>query len=112
MIKKITLLLIAFTLCSFASNTISKKGIVLVHYNASFNAKNNYVDVVKIKDAKIFRASIDGDSSLKRDERIKSVPTVILYNNGKEIFRWEAGINLSLSHIDYHDIQKEVDKIK
>ena len=112
MIKKITLLLIAFTLCSFASNTISKKGVVLVHYNASFNAKNNYVDVVKIKDAKIFRASIDGDSSLKRDERIKSVPTVILYNNGKEIFRWEAGINLSLSHIDYHDIQKEVDKIK
>lgn len=112
MIKKITLLLIAFTLCSFASNTISKKGVVLVHYNASFNAKNNYVDVVKIKDAKIFRASIDGDSSLKRDERIKSVPTVILYNNGKEIFRWEAGINLSLSHIDYHDIQKEIDKIK
>jgi len=111
MIKKITLLLIAFTLFSFASNKISKKGVVVVHYNASFNAANNYVDVIKIKDAKVFRASIDGNASLKQDERIRSVPTVILYNNGKEIFRWEAGINLSLSHVDYREIQKQVDKI-
>ena len=105
------LLLIAFTLCSFASSTISKRGIVLVHYNAGFNSANNYVDVVKIKDAKIFKASIDGNATLKQDERIRSVPTVVLYNNGKEIFRWEAGINLSLSHINYREIQKEVDKI-
>ena len=105
------LLLIAFTLCSFASSTISKRGIVLVHYNAGFNSANNYVDVVKIKDAKIFKASIDGNATLKQDERIRSVPTVVLYNNGKEIFRWEAGINLSLNHVDYREIQKEVDKI-
>jgi hypothetical protein len=55
--KNTILLLMAFTLCSFASSTISKRGIVLVHYNASFNAANNYVDVVKIKDAKIFKAT-------------------------------------------------------
>tara|TARA_R110000764_G_scaffold237501_1_gene333693 strand:- start:45 stop:398 length:354 start_codon:yes stop_codon:yes gene_type:complete len=111
MIKKITLLLIAFTLFSFASNKISERGIVLVHYNANFNVANNYVDVVKIKDAKVLKASIDGNASLKQEERIRSVPTVILYNNGKEIFRWEAGINLSLNHVDYREIQKEVDKI-
>ena len=109
--KNTTLLLIAFTLLSFTSSTISKRGIVLVHYNAGFNDVNNYVDIVKVKDAKIFKASIDGNATLKQDERIRSVPTVVLYNNGKEIFRWEAGINLSLSHVDYREIQKEVDKI-
>ena len=109
--KNTTLLLIAFTLLSFTSSTISKRGIVLVHYNAGFNDVNNYVDIVKVKDAKIFKASIDGNATLKQDERIRSVPTVVLYNNGKEIFRWEAGINLSLSHINYREIQKEVDKI-
>ena len=109
--KNTTLLLIAFTLCSFASSTISKRGIVLVHYNAGFNDVNNYVDIVKVKDAKIFKASIDGNATLKQDERIRSVPTVVLYNNGKEIFRWEAGINLSLSHVDYREIQKEVDQL-
>ena len=109
--KNTTLLLIAFTLLSFTSSTISKRGIVLVHYNAGFNDVNNYVDIVKVKDAKIFKASIDGNATLKQDERIRSVPTVVLYNNGKEIFRWEAGINLSLNHVDYREIQKEVDKI-
>jgi len=109
--KNTILLLMAFTLCSFASSTISKRGIVLVHYNASFNAANNYVDVVKIKDAKIFKATIDGNATLKQDERIRSVPTLILYKNGKEIIRWEAGIDLSLKHIDYREIQKEVDQL-
>lgn len=109
--KKTILLLIAFSLCSFASSTISKRGVVLVHYNASFNSANNYVDVIKIKDAKIFKASIDNNAALKQDERIRSVPTLVLYKNGKEITRWEAGINLSLSHIDYREIQKEVDQL-
>ena len=109
--KNTTLLLIAFTLLSFTSSTISKRGIVLVHYNAGFNDVNNYVDVVKVKDAKIFKVIIDNNATVKQDERIRSVPTVVLYNNGKEIFRWEAGINLSLSHVDYREIQKEVDKI-
>ena len=109
--KNTTLLLIAFTLLSFTSSTISKRGIVLVHYNAGFNDVNNYVDVVKIKDAKIFKASIDGNAALKQEERIRSVPTLVLYKNGKEITRWEAGINLSLSHVDYREIQKEVDQL-
>ena len=109
--KNTILLLMAFTLCSFASSTISKRGIVLVHYNTVFNAANNYVDVVKIKDAKIFKATIDGNATLKQDERIRSVPTLILYKNGKEIIRWEAGIDLSLKHIDYREIQKEVDQL-
>ena len=108
--KKTILLLVAFSLCSFASNTISKRGVVLVHYNASFNSANNYVDI-KIKEAKIFKASIDNNAALKQDERIRSVPTLVLYKNGKEITRWEAGINLSLSHIDYREIQKEVDQL-
>ena len=109
--KNTTLLLIAFTLLSFTSSTISKRGIVLVHYNAGFNDVNNYVDVVKVKDAKIFKVSIDNNATVKQDERIRSVPTVVLYNNGKEITRWEAGINLSLSHVDYREIQKEVDQL-
>ena len=109
--KNTTLLLIAFTLLSFTSSTISKRGIVLVHYNAGFNDVNNYVDVVKVKDAKIFKVIIDNNATVKQDERIRSVPTVVLYNNGKEIFRWEAGINLSLSHVDYREIQKEVDQL-
>jgi hypothetical protein len=110
--KKALLLLLAFCLCSFETGTISKKGIVLIHYNAGFNSANNYVDVIKITNAKVYRASIDNNLELRQNEGIHTVPTLILYNNGKEIKRWEAGINLSLKHLDYHDIQKEVNQLK
>jgi hypothetical protein len=35
---------------------------------------------------------------------------MILYKNGKEIKRWEAGLSLSLD-VPYLEIQKEVDKL-
>ena len=109
--KKALLLLLAFCLCSFETGTISKKGIVLIHYNAGFNSANNYVDVIKITNAKVYRASIDNNFELRQNEGIHTVPTLILYNNGQEIKRWEAGINLSLKHLNYHDIQKEVNQL-
>jgi len=109
--KKLLLLLITASLLSFASKPINKRGIVLVHYNAEFNASNNYTDIGKIKDAKIYEASIDGNAELQASEAIRSVPTLVLYKNGKEIKRWEAGLSLSLQNVDYREIQKEVDQL-
>jgi hypothetical protein len=70
------------------------------------------VDVIKITNAKVYRASIDNNLELRQNEGIHTVPTLILYKNGKEIKRWEAGINLSLRHIDYHEIQKEINLLR
>ena len=108
--KKIALFLVAFCLCSFSELNITKKGIVVVHYNAEFNSSNNYTDIVKIKDAKIFKAWIDKSPEIKAQERIRSVPTIVLYKNGKEIKRWEAGLSLSLN-VPYLDIQNQIDKL-
>jgi hypothetical protein len=39
------------------------------------------------------------------------LPTIILYNNGKEIYRVEAGITLRLPE-DYEvEFQKQIDKL-
>jgi hypothetical protein len=38
------------------------------------------------------------------------VPTIILYNDNKEIRRWEAGIMMKLD-ITHHEVQKYVDEI-
>lgn len=108
--KKIALFLAAFCLCSFSELNITKKGIVVVHYNAEFNSSNNYTDIVKIKDAKIFKAWIDKDPTIKVEEGIRSVPTIVVYKNGKEIKRWEAGLSLSLK-VPYLEIQSEIDKL-
>lgn len=89
---------------------VSKRGLTLVHYNAKFNASNNYTELKKIKDVKVLESWIDDDASIKQAEGIRSVPTMILYNNGKEVKRWEAGISLSLQ-VPFNEIQKEVDEL-
>ena len=66
--------------------------------------------VAKVKDAKVLTAWIDKDNTIKESEGIRSVPTVILYNDGKEIKRWEAGLALALK-ISPSEIQIEVDKL-
>lgn len=55
-------------------------------------------------------AWIDKDNTIKESEGIRSLPTVILYMNGKEVKRWEAGLSFSLS-VPISDIQKEVDAL-
>lgn len=106
----LTCALLLFTSASPKPEQIDIKGVVVVHYNATWNEKNNYTEVAKVKDAKILTAWIDKDNTIKESEGIRSVPTVILYDDGKEIKRWEAGLALALK-ISYSDIQQEVDKI-
>ncbi|MAR66867.1 MAG: hypothetical protein CL833_06395 [Crocinitomicaceae bacterium] len=93
-----------------SESTIKVKGVVLIHYNANFNSANNYVEIAKIKDAKIFKSWIDENPEVKDSERIRSVPTIILYDSGKEIKRWEAGLNLKLT-VPLKEIQQEVDDL-
>jgi len=103
---KRTALAIAFTLlCAFK---VPIRGLVVVHYNAEFNSSNS-VPLKKISDARVIDAWID-DAEVKEYADIKSVPTIILYENGKEIQRWEPGLSLSLS-VTHQDIQDVIDKI-
>jgi len=108
------ILAVAFVFAPVASSSISNqiniKGIAIVHYNATWNKENNYTEVAKVKDARIMTAWIDKDNTIKESEGIRSLPTVILYMNGKEVKRWEAGISFSLD-IPYQEIQQEVDNL-
>jgi hypothetical protein len=109
--KRILTILSLILLTSFSLyKGVSKRGLTLVHYNAKFNEANNYAQLKRIKDVKILESWIDDDASLTTQEGIRSVPTMILYNNGKEIKRWEAGISLSLK-VPFNEIQKEVDEL-
>ena len=92
------------------TNQINIKGVAVVHYNATWNEKNNYTLVAKLKDTKVLTAWIDKDDTIKESEGIRSLPTIILYMNGKEIKRWEAGLSFSLS-VPLSEIQEEVDAL-
>ena len=53
--KKIALIAILFLLCSFK---VSKRGIVVIQYNAEFNKSNSVENLKKISDANIIDAWI------------------------------------------------------
>lgn len=104
--------LLAITiLFSFNGEDLSwEKGISVVQYNAEFNKANSIKNLKRISDANVIEAWIDKEPELKKQSSIRSVPTIIIYKDGKEMRRWEAGIMMQLD-ITYHDVQHEVDEL-
>lgn len=86
------------------------KGLAVVQYNAEFNKSNSVKNLQRVSDARVFNAWIDKHPELKELGRIKSVPTIIVYKDGEEIRRWEAGIMMNLT-ITHHDVQEYIDEL-
>lgn len=111
---KFICLLILLSLNPNTSNTENPKswgkGLAVVQYNAEFNKSNSVKNLQKISDARIFNAWIDKHPELKEIGRIKSLPTIIVYKDGNEIRRWEAGIMMNLK-ITHHDVQDYIDEL-
>ena len=106
----ILFILLSLTLHTSRSPKSWGKGLAVVQYNADFNKTNSVKNLQRLSDARIFNAWIDKQPELKTENRIKSVPTIILYNDGEEVRRWEAGIMMKLD-ITHHEIQEYIDEL-
>jgi hypothetical protein len=89
------------------------------YYNDNISVvlfKASFVEDVSLKEYKEHNTHIFDFENSKHeeyfaDEGIEFLPTIILYNNGKEIYRVEAGITLRLPE-DYEvEFQKQIDKL-
>lgn len=74
--------------------TINSSAIVLVEFYASWcsHCKNMMPVVAEVKKkiagtAEVFQFDIDENEKLADDEKVQSIPTFILYKNGKEVWR-------------------------
>ena len=77
---------------------LSQDECVVVQVNADWNMSAN-VDLSKLKNCAIFNASIDDPSygaAIAAEWGVKSVPTIIMFEYGKEIKRFEAGLSFKL----------------
>ena len=104
-----TFLIAAFLFLSFNTDTKQPEGKSVIEFNASFNTKNGYKDLGKLDNAKLYRVDIVDKPSFKEKYNIKSVPTVILFRDGKEMWRWEAGLDMKL-HVHYLEIQDAINR--
>ena len=77
---------------------LSQSECVIVQVNADWNISAN-IDLSKLKNCAVFNASIDNEeygATIASEWKVKSVPTIIMFEYGKEIRRFEAGLSFQL----------------
>ena len=88
--------------------TICKKDICVVEFNASWNDQNSVKYLDKLTDCGVKRISID-DGSWQSDYDIVVVPTIIVFN-GEEVKRFQADVSFSMK-AKLEEVQAVVDEI-
>ena len=93
---------------------LSQNICVVVQVNADWN-KSSSIDLGHMDNCQWFHASIDNKeygAAIASEWNIKSVPTIIMFEKGKEIKRFEAGLSFTLDRDDIkEEIEEEIDKI-
>ena len=93
---------------------LSQDECIVVQVNADWNYSSS-LDLGKLKNCSWFNASIDNKeygAVLASEWKIASVPTIIMFEYGKEIKRFEAGLSFNLNEEKIlKEINEEIDEI-
>ena len=101
-------------ICLFAMTslgmTIPDLGVCVVEFNASFNSANSVDWIDELSDCKGKRVDILTNPELQKEHKIVVVPTVIVFNDGEEVERFQANIMMQLEATK-DEVQEAVDEI-
>ena len=93
---------------------LTQQGCVVVQVNADWNISAS-IDISGLKNCHIVEASIDNKeygAALASEWNIKSVPTIIVFEYGEELQRFEAGLSFRLDESEIlRKIKQEIDNI-
>jgi hypothetical protein len=90
--------------------------IVVVEFWADFNKDNAFIEwekVDKLEGVKYFRADIATCPSLKKEFRIRMVPTILIFSGGDAFikFKAKAGLDL-LCPVDYPKMVRAIEVVR
>ena len=96
-------------------STISKgqdfpDGLHVVEFNASFNSSNTVAWLGKLTDCETERVDIAADSRWSKEYKIVVVPTLVIFNNGEEVKRFQANIMMTMEATK-KEVQESIDEI-
>ena len=83
--------------------------VSVIHFNSEWNAENNF-DISELKECKKLDIVICDNPDMQEKHKIKSVPTIIIFDEEQEVVRFQGNIMMQLE-ITKKEIQKEIDKI-
>ena len=99
--------IIAFFL-TFVS--IAQSNIEIIQYSAEF-VKDNEISLKNFRGYEVNTLYMSKASSQFAKHKVKYIPTIILFNNGEEVFRVESGISLKLPENTIQLIQEQIEEI-
>ena len=82
--------------------------ITLVHFNYKWNSSNKYKGLDRLRNAKVQYAYVEDQSNALKSS-IKSVPTIVIYKDGKPVKTYEGGLTMKIM-VRLEDIQEEINK--
>ena len=111
-IKYIVLLLLLMTIAISANGQSPCKddGLCVVQFNAGFNEANKVPWVNKLTDCSTKFIDIQIDTEAAGKYKIVVVPTIVIYNGGEEVHRFQANI-MMVMEATKKEVQEKIDEI-
>jgi len=91
-------------------NNKTAKGITVVEFWAEWNSTNEVNFLDKLKDCKKYRLCIVSNSDVAASYNIFAIPTVIIFDNGEEVNRYNPNILMQLT-ATREEVQGNIDEI-
>ena len=107
------ILIIILILVSTSANGQSPcggNGICVTQFNAGFNAANKVPWLNKLTDCSTKFIDIQKDTKAAGKYKIVVVPTIVIYNEGEEVARFQANIMMQMESTQ-KNIQEKIDEI-
>lgn len=97
-------------ICTTVYSQDFSSGLVVVEFNASFNKSNEVAWLNKLTDCETERVDIAADSRWSKEYKIVVVPTLVVFNNGEEVKRFQANIMMTME-ATRKEVQESIDEI-
>lgn len=81
----------------------------LVHINAEFNKSNDWYGLEAVEGVKVYNGYLESNDGIKERYNITKVPTLILYKDGVEVYRWEGALDMKV-HAKLNEVQDKIDE--
>jgi len=91
-------------------NAQVKDDISVVQFSAEF-VKSSEISLNAFKDYNIQTLYLSKNQKIFQKEKITSLPTIILYNDGEEVLKIDGGISMKLPEDSIEQINEHINKI-
>ena len=97
---------------TFKHKVDNSREITVVEFYAEWNAYNQCNYLKKLNDCDFYIVNIDQQSGLSKKYDVKVVPTLIIFDGGEIVKKYEANLMFQAEgKFSYEGVQKKIEKI-